>query len=99
MPQWVDEITSRSIDLSSRDSIRCEATAEPKARYVWLKDGVKITPEMERFSVVEDGDGSRLEINEAAKEDDGMYQCIAINEHGNLFSSAKITVVCKFEFL
>lgn len=36
--------------------------------------------------------GARLKISNLALEDSGMYQCVAENKHGTIYSSAELRV-------
>ena len=90
-PQWVQEISSSTVDLSDTASLYCKATASPPANYRWMKNG-EFFYSSGNVTITKEDQGSRLEITDVTTGDDGMYQCMAENEHGYLFSSAKLTV-------
>lgn len=54
----------------------------------WLKDG-------ELVGTITAEEGSVLELHEITPQDDGVYRCLAENEHGRASSSLNITVECK----
>lgn len=45
-------------------------------------------PHQDRVEV----NGGRLKISNLALEDSGMYQCVAENKHGTIYSSAELRV-------
>lgn len=47
-----------------------------------------LTPPQDRVEV----NGARLKISNLALEDSGMYQCVAENKHGTIYSSAELRV-------
>uniref|UniRef100_A0A671LI59 Contactin-4-like n=1 Tax=Sinocyclocheilus anshuiensis TaxID=1608454 RepID=A0A671LI59_9TELE len=63
----------------------CKASAKPKPSYRWLKNGEPL----ESFEVV----NGALSISSLTLSDTGMYQCIAENRHGRVFTNAELRVI------
>ncbi|EEB18956.1 conserved hypothetical protein [Pediculus humanus corporis] len=57
----------------------------------WLKDGQKVLPDI-RFKVLEEDNTYTLLIIEAAPEDSGTYECVAINSSGEARCEAECVV-------
>uniref|UniRef100_A0AAY4D3L5 Contactin 4 n=1 Tax=Denticeps clupeoides TaxID=299321 RepID=A0AAY4D3L5_9TELE len=66
----------------------CKATGKPKPMYRWMKNGQSLEPE-ERIQVV----NGALSITQLTMADVGMYQCVAGNKHGQVYSNAELRVV------
>lgn len=68
--------------------VSCSGNAYPPLQYQWLRDGdVK-------------SDGPILHIYEAmTRADDGVYECISRNKHGNQSASMTINIQCEFKCL
>ncbi|XP_046882201.1 contactin-4 isoform X1 [Hypomesus transpacificus] len=67
----------------------CKATGKPKPSYRWMKNGENIEPVEERVQV---GNGA-LSISRLTLADVGMYQCVAGNKHGEVYSNAELRVI------
>uniref|UniRef100_A0A8C4IK83 Contactin 3a, tandem duplicate 1 n=1 Tax=Dicentrarchus labrax TaxID=13489 RepID=A0A8C4IK83_DICLA len=63
----------------------CKASAKPKPSYRWLKNGEPLDP-MEANNGV-------LTISSLNLADIGMYQCVAENKHGRIFTNAELRVI------
>uniref|UniRef100_A0A7N4V1Q0 Contactin 3 n=1 Tax=Sarcophilus harrisii TaxID=9305 RepID=A0A7N4V1Q0_SARHA len=76
-PHWVQMI--KDVEAAVEDNLywECRASGKPKPSYRWLKNG----------------DGLVIEVNFLNVNDSGMYQCIAENKHGLIYSSAELKVV------
>uniref|UniRef100_A0A3B4A4B2 Contactin 3a, tandem duplicate 1 n=1 Tax=Periophthalmus magnuspinnatus TaxID=409849 RepID=A0A3B4A4B2_9GOBI len=61
----------------------CKASAKPKPSYRWLKNGE------DRLQV----SGGVLTISSLNLADIGMYQCVAENKHGRVFTNAELRVI------
>ena len=60
----------------------------PKPQYKWLKDGKSLT---------DFRDDEIYKINDAKTSDSGLYQCLARNDAGTIFSNkSEIVVACEF---
>ena len=95
-PQWISQLQPQTnIDLSSSAEMRCEAAADPPADYVWLRDGARLSNN-NKYNIVDHNGGSVLTLRDATADDARMYQCVAHNDNGYIFSSTKLNVVCKY---
>ena len=74
----------------SRDIvIPCEATGVPKPRITWYKNGVVIDEdEFEHIEVNDDG----IAIMQVLESDEGIYQCFAKNNLGEIVASSQLTM-------
>lgn len=93
-PQWKEEIVPSDVARSSPIMMQCSASAVPPASYFWLKDGQRLS-NTDQITIEETSYGSKLVVTTANVTDAGMYQCIAYNELGYLFSNAHLTIACK----
>nr|XP_046199785.1 contactin-4-like isoform X1 [Oncorhynchus gorbuscha] len=76
----------------------CKASAKPKSSYRWLKNGEPLdTMEMEnRVSLFQDRvqvNNGVLTISSLKLADIGMYQCVAENKHGRVFTNTELRVI------
>lgn len=67
----------------------CKANAKPKPSYRWLKNGEPLDPMEDRIQV----NNGVLTLNSLNMADIGMYQCVAENKHGRIFSNAELRVI------
>ncbi|KAM9344068.1 contactin-4 isoform 2-T2 [Pholidichthys leucotaenia] len=68
----------------------CKASAKPKPSYRWLKNGEPLDPmEQDRVQL----NNGMLTINSLNLADIGMYQCVAENKHGRIFTNAELRVI------
>ncbi|XP_028309025.1 contactin-4 isoform X1 [Gouania willdenowi] len=68
----------------------CKATAKPKPSYRWLKNGEPLDHmEQDRVQM----NNGVLNISSLNLADIGMYQCVAENKHGRIFSNAELRVI------
>uniref|UniRef100_A0A8C6UBT6 Contactin 3a, tandem duplicate 1 n=1 Tax=Neogobius melanostomus TaxID=47308 RepID=A0A8C6UBT6_9GOBI len=67
----------------------CKASAKPKPSYRWLKNGEPLDPMEDRLQV----NGGVLTISSLNLADIGMYQCVAENKHGRVFTNAELRVI------
>ncbi|XP_068184564.1 contactin-4 isoform X1 [Antennarius striatus] len=68
----------------------CKASAKPKPSYRWLKNGEPLD-HMEQDRI--QPNNGVLMINSLNLADIGMYQCVAENKHGRIFTNAELRVV------
>uniref|UniRef100_A0A8C6LAX7 Contactin-3 n=1 Tax=Nothobranchius furzeri TaxID=105023 RepID=A0A8C6LAX7_NOTFU len=66
----------------------CKASGKPKPSYSWLKNGEQLM--VEGRVQIENG---ALSITALNLSDSGMYQCVAENKHGSIYSSAQLMVL------
>ncbi|XP_029975642.1 contactin-4 isoform X2 [Salarias fasciatus] len=67
----------------------CKASAKPKPSYRWLKNGESLDPMEDRIQV----NNGLLTISSLNLADVGMYQCVAENKHGRIFTNAELRVI------
>ncbi|XP_047439270.1 contactin-4 isoform X2 [Mugil cephalus] len=67
----------------------CKASAKPKPSYRWLKNGEALDPMEDRVQV----NNGALTISSLNLADIGMYQCVAENKHGRIFTNAELRVI------
>uniref|UniRef100_A0AAQ6IN01 Contactin 4 n=1 Tax=Anabas testudineus TaxID=64144 RepID=A0AAQ6IN01_ANATE len=67
----------------------CKATGKPKPSYRWMKNGENLEPTEERVQVA----NGALSISRLTLSDTGMYQCVAGNKHGEVYSNAELRVI------
>ncbi|XP_073757877.1 contactin-3 isoform X4 [Callorhinus ursinus] len=87
-PHWVQLI--KDVEIAVEDSLfwECRASGKPKPSYRWLKNGEALVLE-ERIQI----ENGALTISNLNVTDSGMFQCIAENKHGLVYSSAELKVV------
>ncbi|XP_044790261.2 contactin-3 isoform X4 [Bubalus bubalis] len=87
-PHWVQLI--KDVELAVEDSLywECRASGKPKPSYRWLKNGEALVLE-ERIQI----ENGALTISNLNVTDSGMFQCIAENKHGLVYSSAELKVM------
>uniref|UniRef100_A0A452ERG9 Contactin 3 n=1 Tax=Capra hircus TaxID=9925 RepID=A0A452ERG9_CAPHI len=78
------------VELAVEDSLywECRASGKPKPSYRWLKNGEALVLE-ERIQI----ENGALTISNLNVTDSGMFQCIAENKHGLVYSSAELKVM------
>ncbi|XP_036393870.1 myelin-associated glycoprotein-like isoform X1 [Megalops cyprinoides] len=80
---WVNG--SLTVLEGSSVSLHCSTQGNPPPTLTWLKDGVLVgTITAEEVSV--------LELEDLTPQSDGLYRCLAENEHGRASSSLNLTV-------
>ncbi|XP_076984795.1 contactin-3 isoform X1 [Tamandua tetradactyla] len=87
-PHWVQII--KDVEIAVEDNLywECRASGKPKPSYRWLKNGEALMLE-ERIQI----ENGALTIANLNVTDSGMFQCIAENKHGLIYSSAELKVV------
>ncbi|ETE59261.1 Contactin-1, partial [Ophiophagus hannah] len=87
-PEWVEHINDTERDIGSEFHWPCIATGKPIPTIRWLRNGLPYWKGELRFSSLK-------------LEDSGMYQCVAENIHGMIYSNAELKVIVlppTFEF-
>ncbi|XP_052030406.1 contactin-4 isoform X4 [Apodemus sylvaticus] len=89
-PNWVQIINDIQVAMEESVFWECKANGRPKPTYRWLKNG---DPLLTRDRIlIEQG---TLNITIVNLSDAGMYQCVAENKHGVIFSSAELSVIAE----
>ncbi|XP_077649567.1 contactin-4 isoform X3 [Urocitellus parryii] len=87
-PNWIQKINDIHVAMEENVFWECKANGRPKPTYRWLKNG---EPLLTRDRIqIEQG---TLNITVVNLSDAGMYQCVAENKHGVIFSSAELSVI------
>ncbi|KAL4655902.1 contactin-3-like [Arapaima gigas] len=87
-PHWIQTMRDAAVSIGSRLVWECKANGKPKPSYNWLKNGEALT--LEGRVQIENGVLSIASLN---LSDAGMYQCVAENKHGIIYSSAELLVL------
>ncbi|XP_066541265.1 contactin-5 isoform X2 [Hoplias malabaricus] len=88
MPQWVSMINDSQLDSGEQLQWECRATGKPRPTYRWLRNGEPLTPQ-NRVEMV----NGELIIHRVQQADSGMYQCVAENKYGAIYSSAELKIL------
>ncbi|KAA0702177.1 Myelin-associated glycoprotein [Triplophysa tibetana] len=81
---WINE--SITVVEGSSLSLQCISKANPTPTLTWLKNGELVG------TIKAQEEGSTLELHEIVPQADGVYRCLAENEHGRASSSLNVTV-------
>uniref|UniRef100_A0AAV2M8Y2 Contactin-2 n=1 Tax=Knipowitschia caucasica TaxID=637954 RepID=A0AAV2M8Y2_KNICA len=88
-PQWLQVMSDSEVEISSELHWSCVASGKPRPTVRWLRNGLPLTTQpQDRLEV----NGHQLKISNLALEDSGMYQCVAENKHGTIYSTAELRV-------
>ncbi|KAA0712791.1 Contactin-3 Brain-derived immunoglobulin superfamily protein 1 [Triplophysa tibetana] len=87
-PLWLQAVTDTALSIEENLLWECKANGKPKPSYSWLKNGETLMSEGR--AQIENG---ALAISSLNLSDGGMYQCVAENKHGIIYSSAELLVL------
>ncbi|XP_075794797.1 contactin-4 isoform X5 [Pelodiscus sinensis] len=87
-PNWIQKISDAHLAIEESIFWECKANGRPKPSYSWLKDGESLMPQ-DRIQI----EHGALTITNVNLSDAGMYQCVAENRHGVIFTSAELSVI------
>uniref|UniRef100_A0A8C6WLR9 Contactin 3b n=1 Tax=Neogobius melanostomus TaxID=47308 RepID=A0A8C6WLR9_9GOBI len=85
-PHWLQTIDDTALSIEENLFWECKASGKPKPSYSWLRNGQPLTDRLQ----IENGALSVAALN---LSDSGMYQCVAENKHGIIYSSAQLMVL------
>uniref|UniRef100_A0A672S7Q0 Contactin-5 n=1 Tax=Sinocyclocheilus grahami TaxID=75366 RepID=A0A672S7Q0_SINGR len=88
LPQWISMINDTQLDSGEQLHWECRATGKPRPTYRWLRNGEPLNSQ----SRVEMMNGELI-IHRLQQADSGMYQCIAENKYGAIYSSAELKIL------
>uniref|UniRef100_A0A7N6BJ83 Contactin-5 n=1 Tax=Anabas testudineus TaxID=64144 RepID=A0A7N6BJ83_ANATE len=94
LPQWVRMINDTQMDSGEKLQWECKATGRPRPTYRWLRNGLPLTSQG-RMEIV----NGELSIHKVQQADSGMYQCVAENKYGAVYSNFLIPVLIFLFFL
>ncbi|XP_069468649.1 vascular endothelial growth factor receptor kdr-like isoform X2 [Ambystoma mexicanum] len=87
-PVVVRNLSQLAVNSSSTLHLECRVDGRPAPTITWLKDGYRMKP----ASGISLLTNNSLIIDRVKKEDEGMYECKASNEMGQVSTSAYVTV-------
>uniref|UniRef100_A0A672NS74 Contactin-3-like n=1 Tax=Sinocyclocheilus grahami TaxID=75366 RepID=A0A672NS74_SINGR len=87
-PHWLQTMMDTSLSIEENLFWECKANGKPKPSYSWLKNGETLISEG-RVQI----ENGALSISSLNLSDGGMYQCVAENKHGIIYSSAELMVL------
>uniref|UniRef100_A0A3Q3QIM7 Contactin-5 n=1 Tax=Monopterus albus TaxID=43700 RepID=A0A3Q3QIM7_MONAL len=88
LPQWVRMINDTQMDSGEKLQWECKATGRPRPTYHWLRNGLPLTSQG-RLEVM----NGELTIHKVHQMDSGMYQCVAENKYGAIYSNAELKIL------
>uniref|UniRef100_A0A667ZGS0 Contactin-5 n=1 Tax=Myripristis murdjan TaxID=586833 RepID=A0A667ZGS0_9TELE len=80
LPQWTRMINDTQMDSGEKLQWECKATGRPRPTYRWLRNGSPLTPQV-------------LTLLHRTLTDSGMYQCVAENKYGAIYSNAELKIL------
>uniref|UniRef100_A0A671SI25 Contactin 3b n=1 Tax=Sinocyclocheilus anshuiensis TaxID=1608454 RepID=A0A671SI25_9TELE len=89
-PHWLQTMTDTSLSIEENLFWECKANGKPKPSYSWLKNGETLISEG-RVQI----ENGALSISSLNLSDCGMYQCVAENKHGIIYSSTELMVLAQ----
>uniref|UniRef100_A0A5F4VZ43 Contactin 4 n=1 Tax=Callithrix jacchus TaxID=9483 RepID=A0A5F4VZ43_CALJA len=87
-PNWIQKINDVHVAMEENVFWECKANGRPKPTYRWLKNGEPLLTQ-DRIQIEQ----GTLNITVVNLSDAGMYQCLAENKHGVIFSNAELNVI------
>ncbi|KAM3935364.1 contactin-2 isoform 2-T2 [Leptodactylus fuscus] len=88
-PEWLQIISDTEAKIGSDLVWNCAASGKPRPTIRWLRNGTAIPSQKQERIEVSNG---QLKITNLNLQDSGMYQCVAGNKHGTIYTSAELTV-------
>uniref|UniRef100_A0A8C5LUX6 Contactin 2 n=1 Tax=Leptobrachium leishanense TaxID=445787 RepID=A0A8C5LUX6_9ANUR len=86
-PEWLQVIADTEAKIGSDLMWSCAASGKPRPTIRWLLNGKPLTSQS-RIDV----SNGQLKFTNLSLQDSGMYQCVAGNKHGAIYTSAELTV-------
>ncbi|XP_056622405.1 contactin-5 isoform X4 [Triplophysa dalaica] len=88
LPQWISMINDTQLDSGEQLRWECRAAGKPRPTYRWMRNGEPLSPQS-RVEMV----NGELIIHRLQQADSGMYQCVAENKYGSIYSSAELKIL------
>ncbi|XP_033993630.1 vascular endothelial growth factor receptor kdr-like [Trematomus bernacchii] len=86
---WLSQnLTNQDVNSSSTLMLPCLAMGVPRPYILWYKNDLLV----EKGPGITLGDDGTLTIERVKKDDEGRYECVAINDEGSAKTSAVVTV-------
>uniref|UniRef100_A0A8C6NM36 Contactin-5 n=1 Tax=Nothobranchius furzeri TaxID=105023 RepID=A0A8C6NM36_NOTFU len=86
LPQWVRMINDTQMDSGEKLQWECKAIGRPRPNYRWLRNGLPLNDHVEIVN-------GELTIHKVQQADSGMYQCVAENKYGAVYSNAELKIL------
>ncbi|XP_077165452.1 vascular endothelial growth factor receptor kdr-like isoform X2 [Paroedura picta] len=86
-PHILENFTDLEVNISGKIVLECKVNGTPKPTIAWLKNGYAITP-ASGISM----ENNTLVIERVKKDDEGHYECKAVNEMGQDSARALIRI-------
>jgi hypothetical protein len=93
-PYFIEHLHNIVIPEGKDTTLSCTCSGTPLPSISWEKDGKPLTPDRE-YRIDINGGHSSLYIVNATKQDEGWYQCTAVNSAGTTVTRTKVTVIRK----
>ncbi|XP_033647580.1 contactin-2-like isoform X2 [Asterias rubens] len=88
-PTWLQEISDIEGNIYGDLSMKCKAESPDGVTYTWYRNA-EVIQDLPRHQF---SNGLKtLTIQNLTVEDTGMYQCMASNEYGQIYTTAQVTV-------
>ncbi|XP_043479133.1 protogenin B-like isoform X1 [Leptopilina heterotoma] len=92
-PTFLKKPTYQGIPNGMTGRFECQAQGYPTPRIYWLKDAKNITIN-ERRTISEKGfNEMELMISNTVQSDSGVYQCVAVNDVGEIWAAGRLQVI------
>ncbi|KAL1422275.1 hypothetical protein MTO96_022153 [Rhipicephalus appendiculatus] len=92
-PRFVTRLDNRIAPSGYRIKLHCTVTGDPMPQVTWLKNGIKVTPDIRHMEItVTDFGMCSLEIYNVKPDDTAEYTCHAVNAYGDATTSAYLRV-------
>ncbi|XP_078064407.1 contactin-5-like, partial [Mustelus asterias] len=87
-PHWTQTLNNTKVDRGQDVRWECRAAGKPRPTYRWLKNGQSLASQrgLEIRNNV-------LRISRVNRSDAGMYQCVAENLHGTIYTGAQLVIM------
>uniref|UniRef100_A0AAV2MJS0 receptor protein-tyrosine kinase n=1 Tax=Knipowitschia caucasica TaxID=637954 RepID=A0AAV2MJS0_KNICA len=88
LPWLIHNLTNQHVNSSTTLTLNCSALGVPRPYLSWYKNGIVV----EKGPGITFDDDGVLTIERVKKDDEGLYECVAINDLGSAKTSAVVTV-------
>lgn len=95
-PKFLQDMENITVMLGETTSLKCQILAIPKPEITWYKEDQEVV-EAKRIKIVTITEAEALTLSEIIiqntnEEDTGVYNCKAVNPHGEAKCKAKVTI-------
>lgn len=95
-PDFISPLSPITVDEGHPLRLRCEVSCRPISEILWSRDGKPLRTKKGGPTVATQYDSgivtSTLVIEKSSADDEGVYECKAVNESGTCVSSANVDV-------